>query len=330
MAKDKGDKGRQESDKELRKLEKKLEKEYTEALSDLQETAAAYFEEFSAQDAVWLAQYKAGEISQAEYLEWRRAKMLTGDRYDQMVDTLATDLTNRNRIAAAMINKSLPEAYAANSNWSAYQICRETGRNVAFDLVDHKTVERLIKDNPKLLPSKAGVKIAKDKRWNQQKIRSALTQGILSGESNEKIAKRLQTVTDMSASASIRNARTMTTAAENAGRMDRYTEAKEMGIRMKKTWVATLDDRTRDAHALLDGQTVDIDEPFDSILGPIMYPGDPDADPENVYNCRCTMITQIAGYERDVSDRVMGESLGGMTYEEWKEQAEERTRARDD
>lgn len=329
MAKNKGDKGRQESDKELRRLEKKIEKEYTEALSDLQEKAAAYFEEFSEQDAIWLAQYKAGKISQAEYLEWKRAKMLTGDRYDQMVDTLATDLTNRNRIAAAMINKSLPEAYAANSNWSAYQICRETGKNVAFDLVDHRTVERLIKDNPKLLPSRAGVKIAKDKRWNQQKIRSALTQGILSGESNENIAKRLRSVTDMSAAASIRNARTMTTAAENAGRMDRYGEAKEMGIKMKKTWVATLDDRTRDAHALLDGQTVDIDEPFDSILGPIMYPGDPDADPENVYNCRCTMITQIAGYERDVSDRVMGESLGGMTYEEWKEQAEERSRERD-
>lgn len=326
MANIKGDKGRQESDKELRRLEKKIEKEYTEALSDLQEKANAYFEEFNAQDKLMKAKWTAGDITEKEYKEWRQAKMLSGERYDQMVDTLATDLTNKNRIAAAMINKTLPEAYAANSNWSAYQICRETGRNVAFDLVDHKTVERLMKDNPKLLPSKAGVKIAKDKRWNQQKIRSALTQGILSGESNQNIAKRLQGVTDMSASASIRNARTMTTSAENAGRMDRFEEAKEMGIKMKKTWVATLDDRTRDAHALLDGQTVDIDEPFDSILGPIMYPGDPDADPENVYNCRCTMITQIAGYERNISDRVMGESLGGMTYEEWKEQAEERTR----
>ena len=330
MAKIKGDKGRQESDKELRRLEKKIEKEYTEALSDLQEKANAYFEEFSAQDKLMKAKWTAGDITEKEYKEWRQAKMLSGERYDQMVDTLATDLTNKNRIAAAMINKTLPEAYAANSNWSAYQICRETGRNVAFDLVDHKTVERLMKDNPKLLPSKAGIKIAKDKRWNQQKIRSALTQGILSGESNQNIAKRLQGVTDMSASASIRNARTMTTAAENAGRMDRFEEAKEMGIKMKKTWVATLDDRTRDAHALLDGQTVDVDEPFDSILGPIMYPGDPDADPENVYNCRCTMITQIAGYERDISDRVMGESLGGMTYEEWKEQAEERTREREE
>ena len=326
MAKNKGDKGRQESDRELRRLEKKLEKEYTEALSDLQEKANSYFEKFSVEDKMMKEKWTAGDITETEYKEWRRSKMLTGERYDQMVDSLATDLTNRNKIAAAMINKSLPEAYAINSNWSAYEISRELGRNVAFDLVDHKTVERLMKENPKLLPSKAGVKIAKDKRWNQQKIRSALTQGILSGESNQNIAKRLQTVTDMSASASIRNARTMTTAAENAGRMDRYEEAKEMGIKMKKTWVATLDDRTRDAHALLDGQTVDVDEPFDSILGPIMYPGDPDADPENVYNCRCTMITQISGYERDISNRVLGESLGNISYEEWKEQAAERIR----
>lgn len=325
--KKKKDKGREESNEELLDLEEELEKEYQDGLTDLQKEAAAYFLKFAAAEAALHALLSSGEITEKEYNERRRRKMLTGPGYDQLVDKLSRGLTSINQTAAGLISGLLPKAYAANSNWSAYDISQQTGIFWRFDLVDQSTVERLIKKNPKLLPQPR-VNIPKDQRWNQQKIKSALTQGILKGDSVDKIAGRLQTVTDMSASAAIRNARTMTTAAENAGRLDRYEEAKEMGIRMKKTWVATLDDRTRDAHALLDGQTVDIDEPFDSILGPIMCPGDPDADPENVYNCRCTMITQIAGYERDVNTRALADSLGNMTYEEWKEAARERAEER--
>ena len=328
MAKDKGDKGRQESDRELRRLEKKIKKESVQALDQMQDEANKYFAQFEASNKEKLAAVARGDLTEAQYNEWRRQEMLSGARYDDMVDNLAEDLTHRNQIAARMINKSLPNAYAINNNYAAYQVCQESGKNISFALVDHATVEKLMKDNPHFLPQKAGVKYAKDIRWNKRKIRSALTQGILTGESNNKIAARLRSVADMSEAASIRNARTMTTAAENAGRMDRYEESQKMGIKMKKTWVATIDDRTRDSHILLDGQTVDIDEPFHSIDGDIMYPGDPDADPANVYNCRCTMITQIEGYEHDISDRVAGGKLAD-NYEDWKEQAEERVRNRE-
>lgn len=325
MAKKKVDEGRKESDRELGKLEKKLKKQYKEAFEEIRKTADEYFEEFAEEEEEKRKEVEAGTITLAAFLAWRSSKMLSGKKYETMVDGLAKDLTRRNRAAASAINKFLPAAYAINSNHAAYDVCRSIGINISFELVDEKTVERLMKKNPKLLPQKAEIKTAKDMRWNQQKIKSALTQGILAGDSNDKIAERLQGVTDMSASAAIRNARTMTTAAENAGRLDRYHESAALGIRIKKTWVATLDDRTRDAHALLDGQTVELDEPFDSILGPIMYPGDPDADPENVYNCRCTMIRQIEGFEHDLGSRDLG-SVTADTYEEWKEQAEERAR----
>ncbi len=71
--------------------------------------------------------------------------------------------------------------------------------------------------------------------------------------------------------------------------MERLHEAQDMGIVVKKKWLAAHDDRVRDAHAELDGQEVGIDEPFHSSLGDIMYPGNPTADPALVYNCRCTL-----------------------------------------
>lgn len=83
--------------------------------------------------------------------------------------------------------------------------------------------------------------------------------------------------------------RTALTGAQNAGRIEAMHEQQEMGIEVKKKWIATLDDRTRDAHAQLDGQVVDVDEPFRVDGMEIMEPGDPSAPPELVYNCRCTL-----------------------------------------
>ena len=143
----------------------------------------------------------------------------------------------------------------------------------------------------------------------------------MQGESIPQISKRLaETVGDSNYKAAVRNARTMTTSAENGGRQDAYKRAESMGIKMRRTWVATLDGRTRHAHRLLDGQTVDIDQPFVVDGEEIMFPGDPKAKPYLVYNCRCTTISQIEGFERDVTDLSLRHTkhLGDMTYEEWK------------
>jgi hypothetical protein len=52
-------------------------------------------------------------------------------------------------------------------------------------------------------------------------------------------------------------------------------------------WRAAHDSRTREAHRHLDGQFAKMGQPFQSDLGPIRFPGDPQATPANVINCRC-------------------------------------------
>ena len=156
--------------------------------------------------------------------------------------------------------------------------------DTSFTLYDRQTVERLIRDDPDLLP-KANVDVPKDKRWNRQKLNSAITQGVLQGDSIPHIADRLQSVTDMDRRAAIRNARTMTTSAENGGRQDSYTRAESMGIKMKKQWMATLDSTTRDSHAIADGQIVGTKDTFHLMHGELEYPGDPAGPPSEVYNC---------------------------------------------
>lgn len=53
------------------------------------------------------------------------------------------------------------------------------------------------------------------------------------------------------------------------------------------TWHTARDNKVREAHSELDGKSVPYGQPFQSILGPIRYPGDPQATAANVVNCRC-------------------------------------------
>ena len=129
----------------------------------------------------------------------------------------------------------------------------------------------------------------------------------------------------MSLASAIRTARTATTAAQNAGRMDSYHAAEGMGIKLKKEWLATLDGRTRHAHAILDGQTAETDKPFHVDGYEIMYPGDTSAPGYLVYNCRCTLIAALDDVPkapnplRRARDPETGRSIlvSDMTYAQW-------------
>ena len=63
-----------------------------------------------------------------------------------------------------------------------------------------------------------------------------------------------------------------------------------LGINMQKRWVATADGRTRSAHSLANGQTVDFNEDFLVGGARMGFVGDPRGGARNVINCRCTIV----------------------------------------
>lgn len=64
---------------------------------------------------------------------------------------------------------------------------------------------------------------------------------------------------------------------------------------VEKTWRATLDTRTRETHAHLNGQSVaGLGRPFRSLSGAqLRYPGDPSAPIAETANCRCALVYRI-------------------------------------
>ena len=285
------DKAHALTDREIERMERHLSVIYARAEKELTEKAEKYFARFEKLDEQKRALVDAGKMTEQEYKRWRQGKIMSGKHWKEMKEQAAQELLNANKTAMAYINGQLPQIYALNYNAVADGV---NGRlkGYSFELVDANTLKNLATSDKTLLPYKY-VDGKKDVRWNTKKVNAEIMQGIIQGESIPKMAKRLSNVTEMNRTSAIRNARTTVTSAENKGRMDMLHEARDKGVEMQKVWRATSDSRTRDSHAALDGSIADIDDEFDNGL---MYPGDPDGEPSEVYNCRCTLTYKVIGF----------------------------------
>ena len=284
------------ADKELEEIEKRIEEIYKRANAEVEKKAAQYFKRFEALDKQKRALVESGKMTEEAYRKWKQGKIMTGKHWETLKKQTAESMHKANVIAADYANGRLPEVYAENYNQIAAGINKQI-REVNFELVNQQTVRNLATQDKTLLPYKT-VNGVKDVRWNTQKVNSEILQGILQGDSVADLSKRLRKVTAMNEASAVRNARTSVTSAENKGRLDMLHDAEDAGVRTKKVWLSVHDKRTRDAHLALSGVEADPDEPFEIFGMKIMYPGDPDAEPEMVYNCRCTLTYKVIGFWR--------------------------------
>lgn len=318
------DKGYDLTEKELKALEKRIYDSYKEAYDGLTDIIKEYFTKFADRDEAEKARMDAGDITEEQYKQWRLAQIGRGKRFEALRDKVAERMTNANAAAVAYVNDATPGIYSLNRNFAAYTIEQVTG-DVGFDLWDEQTVKRLIVEQPELMPyypPKRALKRGIDLAWGKKQITASVTSSILQGKSIKHMADDLQSrIVTMNRDSAIRTARTAVTGAQNAGRMDSYFAAEKMEIKCRKEWMATLDGRTRHSHAMLDGEVVDNDKKFSNGC---RFPGDPQGRPEEIYNCRCTLVSVIEGIDtsrgqRRVRNPETGKNdlIENMTYAEW-------------
>ena len=297
---------RKETDKELKRLEDDLESIYKEAEGDLREKWDKYMKRaekrLEGAENDLKAALKSGDAdaiaAARSALAQKKENVLFRDKqFRDMVDGVTERMSHVNQIAAEYVNGKMPDMYRYNYNGTLTEVTRDAKKagidGVAFNMLDEKTVENMVKRGEVKLPAKK-IDVPKDQAWNKKALNAQLLQGIIQGESIPQMSKRLSNVTNMDKEAAIRNARTMTTEAENAGRLASMEQAEEMGLQYEKVWMSTHDDRTRESHALMDGEAVPLDEKFSNGLE---YPGDPNGEPEEVYNCRCSLVRKLVGYK---------------------------------
>jgi SPP1 gp7 family putative phage head morphogenesis protein len=124
-------------------------------------------------------------------------------------------------------------------------------------------------------------------------MRRTLLQGIERGESTEALASRIQAVfTDTTASRARTIAQTTAVSAFETGQQLAFQDA---GI-TRHRWLSQRDERVRESHQIVDGEEVEIGQPFSNGL---LYPGDPSGSAAEVINCRCSVLPLLPDETKD-------------------------------
>ena len=315
------DTGRRMTDAEFRRLRAKIKGVYQEAYEDIYKKNLDFVKRHERREAQYRQMMDEGKITKTDFDMWMRGQVFQGKQWEAKRKQMEATLLNADQMAMDMINGSRVRVFADNANFIGYELEQHGRVDTSFGLYDINSVKRLLMDEPDLLPPRS---VGKDEsyKWYNKQIQGAVTQGIIQGEKLTDIAKRIGQLTgERCMNAMLRNARTMHTGAENAGRIEGMHQAQRLGIEVQKKWLATLDGHTRDAHRDLDGQVRDVDKPFDSSIGKIRFPGDATAFPGLVWNCRCTLTYVYPKYPDSMAqrrDNITGEVIEDMTYREWE------------
>jgi len=247
-----------------------------------------------------------GVLNNADMQKYNRLSNLEKEIGEEI-----SKLTGKN---ASNLRKGIGDVYEEQYYRTAFAIESEAQARLGFGQLDRDAINKII-ENPM-----DNIGFLERNRENSQRLRrqlrEQLSRGLIQGEGYQKIARRLKERMDVGASEAVRIARTECHRAQTQGRLDSIGRAEKAGVQAVRVWVATLDDRTRDTHADLDGQRADEDGYFDINGIQAEGPGLTGAAEEDI-NCRCTVRLEIEGYEPEVRRSREEGTIPHQTYNEY-------------
>ena len=314
------DPGTKLTDRQLSQLERQIGRVYAGATRDVEKSIQKYWANLEKRDNEMRKQYNDGKITKEHYKQWRLNQIGRGQRMEALRDELAERIFKVNDVANSYINDKTPGIYSLNWNYSAYTI-ENIHPGAAMTIYDEQTVKRLVMKDPNLMPhypQHRALKRGIDLAYSKKVITNAITKGILTGKTLPDIATELRgTIIGMGRTSSMRAARTAFTGAQNGGRLACMESAQARGIDVQKQWLSARDARVRDSHVFANGEIKPINKKFSNGL---MYPGDRDGRPAEVYNCRCTLLYVVDG--KSVLDKNPPALDNTNNFLEWEKQHE--------
>lgn len=229
------------------------------------------------------------------------------------IEELNKDINRRCRELYKTENRHVTSALRNVAEDSYYReifsIQKGTGLGFSFANFSQQDVDRILRSN--WVGGNYSQRIWKDVSGMTARLKSELLVSMLSGRSGERTARIFQEQFGVNAFCARRIVRTESAYVANAAQKSAYSEA---GIDRYR-FVATLDSRTCECCAALDGKVFDLAKAKPGTNYPPMHPF-----------CRSTTIAdfgdeELAGLERRAKDKD-GNAVkvpAGMTYDQWKE-----------
>lgn len=318
------------TDLKLEEMEKRLSAIYSRAEKTVQKKMADYAKSIDEKSAELLQAYKDAETEDEKqkakkaYILFYR-KVVKSKEFSALSSNIANDLYEANLQASAYINSQTPSIYALNYNYINAEMAKDIDGFKPQEITEAEA-EQYSGYTQQTVDKK------KDAAWNRDNLKKSVIAGSLLLFGAYAIMKRSanSTVEKNRNSASMHNSG-MGTDAENKARLDGMYRAEDMGNSITKIWIATLDNRTRDAHADRDGEEIALDDEFAPGLS---RPRDPNGALSEICNCRCSLKygvgqskgktrssrlgTVTGSYKDDRSFRgTKSVEIANMSYKEW-------------
>ena len=280
--------------KELTKDERIIVRGYKEGLKNIRKDINLLYEKHA----------KDGKLSAADLSKYNRLTNLEKN--------IADNLKTAYDVQVRTTKKAVKGAFESSFYYSTFELEQEAKIPLMFGLLKKEAVNAVV-EGPNRWPQ-----IAKGHtKLTNAKIRDQIMQGVVQGKDAGQVTKAIAKEMNIAASKACRIVRTETHRAQNQGSLDSYTEAYKKGVLIQKVWVATLDDRTRDSHRVMDGQVVEVYEEF-------IMPGDIKAlapglsgSASGDINCRCIIRAEVAGYSPQVRRSRKDGIIPQQTYQQW-------------
>lgn len=298
------DQGIRLSDERTRKLMKRLENVYADAYK----TAVKNHEKSIAE----LVKYPEGNK-----IYTRQNIIEKINRNKAMINGISAEISSAGETAAKIIQGEMSGIYGLNYDFTAFDIQKQAGLNLSFNQYDRNQLAVLVQEGQSPFTKIAYKNLGKDKVI-VQRLQDQFIQGVMNGESQQNLIRRIKSVTGQSTRQAKRVAQTERNRVQSQSRQQTIDEANEMGVITDREWSARMVN-TRDSHANLNGKTAKDSEPFHSILGDIMFPGDPSASAKNTINCFCLIKPKV----RSVSPALARhrEKFKQQTFEQYRKAA---------
>lgn len=183
--------------------------------------------------------------------------------------------------------------------------------------VSVKEVQELLEASPGGLPPIKTLKKHLDLlQWEMEGIvRRNIATATSSGQAYRKTAKELEKLFTKGYNQALVVVRTESGRMFSEGFLDAHNKAVSAGIELQKRWVATLDGRTRDTHAFLDGKLADKDGWFYSSGAKAQAPHLFGVASEDI-NCRCDVTDELEGFPPELR-RYDGDINPYVTFKDW-------------
>ena len=273
------------TDEKLEEMEKRLSAIYSRAEKTVQKKMADYAKSIDEKSAELLQAYKDAETEDEKrkakkaYIRFYR-KLVKSKEFVSLSANVADDLYKANVEATAYINSQTPSIYALNYNYINAEMARDIDGFTPQEITDTEA-EKYSGYTQQTIDRK------KDTAWNKDNLKKSVISGSLLLLGAYAIMKRsANSAVEKNRNSAYRQNIDMGGDAETKARLDGMYWAEYLGNRMHKAWIATLDNRTRHSHAMLDG----VDIPLNEIFGNgCARPKDPNGRPEEICNCRCSL-----------------------------------------